>query len=334
MSCGTKPIFKPLSMANGCLISLPTIFSSKISYSSLSIPSKPVKLHLSCSYSSSLTASLSLKKKTHYSTIVTFVAQTSDWAQQDDKTAIIEEEEVRWENQEVDGTEAGISDWEGAGVGEGEEEEGTIEAIGDATESGGEDGFVEAEESYPEPPEDAKVFVGNLPYDVDSEKLAQLFEQAGIVEIAEVIYNRETDQSRGFGFVTMSTVEEAEKAVEMFHRYDLGGRFLNVNKAAPRGSRAERPPRVFQQTYRIYVGNLPWDVDNARLEQVFSEHGKVVDARVVFDRETGRSRGFGFVTMSTEAELNDAIANLDGQSLGGRAIRVNVAEERPRRGSF
>uniref|UniRef100_A0A5B7B478 RRM domain-containing protein n=1 Tax=Davidia involucrata TaxID=16924 RepID=A0A5B7B478_DAVIN len=335
MSCAAKPIFKPLSMANGCLVSLPTIFSSRISYSYLSIPSKPIKLHLSCSYSSSLPASLSLKKKTHSSTTVTFVAQTSDWAQQDDKTAIIEEEEeeeVSWENQEVDDTEARISDWEG--VGEGEEEEGAIEAIGDATESGGEDGFVEAEESYPEPSEDAKVFVGNLPYDVDSEKLAQLLEQAGIVEIAEVIYNRETDQSRGFGFVTMSTVEEAEKAVEMFNRYDLGGRLLNVNKAAPRGSRPERSPRVFESTYRIYVGNLPWDVDNARLEQVFSEHGKVVDARVVYDRETGRSRGFGFVTMSTEAELNDAIASLDGQSFGGRAIRVNVAEERPRRSSF
>ncbi|CAK9143947.1 unnamed protein product [Ilex paraguariensis] len=115
---------------------------------------------------------------------------------------------------------------------------------------------------------------------------------------------------------------------------DIDGRLLTVNKAAPRGSRTERPPRVFEPAYRVYVGNLPWDVDNARLEQVFSEHGKVVNARVLYDRETGRSRGFGFVTMSNEAELNDAIANLDGQSLGGRAIRVNVAEERPRRGSF
>ncbi|PKI66643.1 hypothetical protein CRG98_012985 [Punica granatum] len=158
-----------------------------------------------------------------------------------------------------------------------------------------------------------------------------LFEQAGVVEIAEVIYNRDTDQSRGFGFVTMSTVEEAEKAVEKFHQYDLDGRLLTVNKAAPRGARPERTPRAFEPSFRIYVGNLPWDVDNARLEQVFSEHGKVVNARVVFDRETGRSRGFGFVTMASETEMNDAIAALDGQSLDGRAIRVNAAEERPRR---
>ncbi|XP_018448212.1 RNA-binding protein CP31B, chloroplastic-like [Raphanus sativus] len=72
---------------------------------------------------------------------------------------------------------------------------------------------------FQEPPEEAKLFVGNLAYDADSQALATLFQQAGTVEIAEVIYNRETDQSRGFGFVTMSTVEEAETAVEKFNRY-------------------------------------------------------------------------------------------------------------------
>lgn len=94
---------------------------------------------------------------------------------------------------------------------------------------------------------------------------------------------------------------------------DLNGRLLTVNKAAPRGSRPERAPRVYEPAFRVYVGNLPWDVDNGRLEQLFSEHGKVVEARVVYDRETGRSRGFGFVTMSDVDELNEAISALDGQ---------------------
>ncbi|KAL5206041.1 hypothetical protein ABZP36_034250 [Zizania latifolia] len=211
---------------------------------------------------------------------------------------------------------------------EGAEDEGAVEASAEVPN-------VEEEEvgEYVEPPEEAKVYVGNLPYDIDSEQLAQLFDQAGTVEVSEVIYNRETDRSRGFGFVTMSTVEEAEKAVEMFHRYDVNGRLLSVNKAAPRGSRVERAPRQFGPSFRIYVGNLPWQVDDSKLVELFSEHGKVVDARVVYDRETGRSRGFGFVTMATQEELDDAIAALDGQSLDGRALRVNVAEERaPRRG--
>lgn len=213
------------------------------------------------------------------------------------------------ENQESETAAAGVSDWDGdAGTG--------------------------GEEEYSEPSEDAKIFVGNLPYDVDSESLAHLFEKAGVVEISEVIYNRETDQSRGFGFVTMSSVEEAEKAVDMFSRYELGGRFLTVNKAAPRGSRPERTEQSTGPSYTMYVGNLPWDMDDGRLEQVFSEHGKVVNARIVYDRESGRSRGFGFVSMSSQSEMNDAIQNLDGQSLGGRAIRVNVAAERRKRGAF
>ena len=93
----------------------------------------------------------------------------------------------------------------------------------------------------------------------------------------------------------------------------MNGRRLTVNRAAPRGSRPERQPRVYDAAFRIYVGNLPWDVDSGRLERLFSEHGKVVDARVVSDRETGRSRGFGFVQMSNENEVNVAIAALDGQ---------------------
>nr|XP_043634068.1 28 kDa ribonucleoprotein, chloroplastic-like [Erigeron canadensis] len=188
------------------------------------------------------------------------------------------------------------------------------------------------EETYSEPPEDAKIFVGNLPYDFDSENLAQLFNTAGTVDIAEVIYNRDTEQSRGFGFVTMSTVEEADKAVEKFNGYDVSGRLLTVNKASPRGSQPER--RVVATSYKIYVGNLSWQVDNGRLQQAFNEHGKVVDARVIYDRESGRSRGFGFVTMASEAEMNDAIAALDGQDLDGRAMKVNVAEDRPKRNFF
>ncbi|KAL4193263.1 hypothetical protein AMTRI_Chr06g198470 [Amborella trichopoda] len=322
------PALKSLSVADGCLASLPTLLTGRDFYLVASLSNqthlKPNFVHfvgktispshLSCSLSSSQTW-VSLRKNNG----VSLVARTSDWARQEEGNEVGE----------------GGFDWEqkGGDAGEVVAEASDLEGEGSVAEEGEEEAGVEGfeEETYPEPPEEAKLFVGNLPYDMDSEKLAQLFDKAGIVEVAEVIYNRETDQSRGFGFVTMSTVEEAEKAVEMFHRYDVNGRLLTVNKAAPRGSRIERSS---EPSLRIYVGNLPWQVDDTRLEQVFSEHGKVVEARVVYDRESGRSRGFGFVTMSTETELNDAIAALDGQSLDGRAIRVNVAEERPRRSSF
>ena len=76
----------------------------------------------------------------------------------------------------------------------------------------------------------------------------------------------------------------------------------------------------------IYVGNLPWSIDNSGLEQVFAEHGTVTSAKVVTDRETNRSRGFGFVEMSDGGE--NAIQALNDAKVDGRKLVVN--ESRPR----
>ena len=81
---------------------------------------------------------------------------------------------------------------------------------------------------------------------------------------------------------------------------------------------------------KIYVGNLPWRVDDAELEQMFTPFGAVDSARVITDRETGRSRGFGFVEMSN-ADAQNAISELNGKDMGGRPLRVNEANERPPR---
>jgi RNA recognition motif-containing protein len=82
---------------------------------------------------------------------------------------------------------------------------------------------------------------------------------------------------------------------------------------------------------KIYVGNLPFSTTDDDLRELFARHGEVSSASVVMDRETGRSRGFGFVEMDT-ANAQTAIAALDGRDLGGRALRVNEAESKPRRG--
>ncbi|MCG3180820.1 MAG: hypothetical protein BIFFINMI_03183 [Phycisphaerae bacterium] len=78
----------------------------------------------------------------------------------------------------------------------------------------------------------------------------------------------------------------------------------------------------------IYVGNLPYNTTEADLQTVFSEHGKVDRAKVIMDRETGRSRGFGFVEMSVETEANAAIEALNGADMDGRKLVVNVARPR------
>ena len=83
---------------------------------------------------------------------------------------------------------------------------------------------------------------------------------------------------------------------------------------------------------RLYVGNLSYDTDTETLRQAFATAGEVTDAHVVTDRESGRSRGFGFVTMATSDLAKKALETMNGANVDGRAIRVNEAEERPRGG--
>ncbi|CAN6927735.1 unnamed protein product [Brassica oleracea] len=112
-------------------------------------------------------------------------------------------------------------------------------------------------------------------------------------------------------------------------------------------------PQSFPSDLKLFVGNLPFNVDSAQvaqlfesagnvemaegeaevlaLESLFGEQGKVVEARVIYDRESGRSKGFGFVTYNSAQEAQNAIRTLDGADLDGRQIRVSEAEARPPR---
>lgn len=81
---------------------------------------------------------------------------------------------------------------------------------------------------------------------------------------------------------------------------------------------------------RLFVGNLSWNVTDADLTDFAAQHGEVVDAKVIVDRDTGRSRGFGFVTLETSS-VQDAVNAMNGQEIDGRPVRVNEAESRPQR---
>jgi RNA recognition motif-containing protein len=83
---------------------------------------------------------------------------------------------------------------------------------------------------------------------------------------------------------------------------------------------------------RLYVGNLSYGATVDTLRERFAACGEVTDAHVVMDRETGRSRGFGFVTMASSADAQKAMAEMNGAMFDGRALKVNEAEERQNRG--
>src|SRR5881227_3443556 len=82
---------------------------------------------------------------------------------------------------------------------------------------------------------------------------------------------------------------------------------------------------------KLYVGNLSYDVDSSALEALFTPHGTVQSAQIINDRDTGRSKGFGFVEMGSDAEAQAAIAALNGQQHGGRALTVNEAKPKENR---
>jgi RNA recognition motif-containing protein len=79
---------------------------------------------------------------------------------------------------------------------------------------------------------------------------------------------------------------------------------------------------------RLYVGNLSYDVTSESVRACFAEFGEVTDMHLAMDRETGRARGFAFVTMKSDSEASNAMQQLNGALLDGRALRVNVAEAR------
>jgi RNA recognition motif-containing protein len=85
-------------------------------------------------------------------------------------------------------------------------------------------------------------------------------------------------------------------------------------------------------TNKLYVGNIPFSITQADLNELFASKGAVAEVNIIEDRETGRPRGFAFVTMASADEADRAVRDLDGEDFQGRRLTVNVAQERAARG--
>ncbi|XP_008789424.1 31 kDa ribonucleoprotein, chloroplastic [Phoenix dactylifera] len=171
-------------------------------------------------------------------------------------------------------------------------------------------------------PQNTKLYFGNLPYNCDSAQLAGIIQQYANPEMVEVLYDRDTGRSRGFAFVTMSSVEDCEAVIQNLDGSQYSGRTLRVNfsdKPKP------KEPLYPETDYKLFVGNLSWSVTSESLTQVFQDYGNVVGARVLYDGDSGRSRGYGFVCYSTKEEMDAALQYLNGAELEGRAMRVSLA---------
>jgi RNA recognition motif-containing protein len=99
---------------------------------------------------------------------------------------------------------------------------------------------------------------------------------------------------------------------------------LNVAVA----SRFEPCATRIEALKKLYVGNLPFETTEEELREIFEQHGPTASVRIITDRDTGRSRGFGFVEFESDANADSALQALDGKDMGGRALRVNEAQDK------
>lgn len=216
-----------------------------------------------------------------------------------------------------------------------------------------------------------RVYVGNLPYDTDSEALAALFGSAPGFVSAEVAADRDGRGSRGFGYVTFDTEESLNAAVARFSNTTHGDRTLTVERELPKQPRTRRrrgrgaggagaggagaggagaggrargrrarggaradaapadAPKVENNPAKVYVGNVPFDLDVAGLADAFSTCGTVELAELP-ERNGGHKLGFGYVTFASADAADRAVETLNGSELGGRTIRVEKENRKPR----
>ncbi|PKU67141.1 28 kDa ribonucleoprotein, chloroplastic [Dendrobium catenatum] len=170
--------------------------------------------------------------------------------------------------------------------------------------------------------QNTKLYFGNIPYNCDSEQLAGVIQQHASPEMIEVLYDKETGRSRGFAVVTMSSIQDCEAVISNLNGFEYDGRTLRVkfsDKSKPRVA------LYVESEFKLFVGNLCWSVTSEALKQVFKDYGNLVSARVIYDGESGRSRGFGFVCFSTKEEMDSAMESLNGLELEGRALRISLA---------
>jgi RNA recognition motif-containing protein len=198
-----------------------------------------------------------------------------------------------------------------------------------------------------------KLFVAGLPDSITEDVLRGLFEATG-GSVAEVSLpkDRATGRPRGFGFVTMSTTEEANQARESLHGSFQGGRSISVRPfesdppkreagapGGPMGGPGGGPgggrfggPAADPPDRKLYIGNLPYDATPEEVEAVITATGAGPVVRVLLPSDPdGRKRGFGFITMASAEAAKGAVDLLRGAEVRGRRLVVNPAHQRGER---
>jgi len=182
------------------------------------------------------------------------------------------------------------------------------------------------------------IFVKNFGDQLDEEKLRELFSQHGKITSFK-IENDENGHSKGFGFCSFESPEEAEEAVQKLNGYSIGDKQLYVGRFQKKNERQseikrrkdlQRQERMNKyQGVNLYIKNLDDTIDDERLKKEFSKFGTITSARVM--NENGRSRGFGFVCFSAPDEATKAVTEMNGSIVGSKPLYVALAQRKEER---
>ncbi|PNH12873.1 RNA-binding protein Musashi 2 [Tetrabaena socialis] len=164
----------------------------------------------------------------------------------------------------------------------------------------------------------AKLFLGGLSWDTTEEKLKEYFSKYGEVQDVVVMKDRLTRRPRGFGFITFADPAAAQAACAEQHNID--GRQIDAKPSVPHGEGGQQP-----RSKKIFVGGLAPETDDAQLKEYFDQFGPVSEALVMVDHNSGRSRGFGFVTFGDEAAVEKVFTAGQMHELGGKQVEVKSA---------
>ncbi|KAF5267635.1 hypothetical protein IWW34DRAFT_724630 [Fusarium oxysporum f. sp. albedinis] len=179
--------------------------------------------------------------------------------------------------------------------------------------------------------EDGKMFIGGLNWETTDQSLRDYFSQFGEVVECTVMRDSSTGRSRGFGFLTFKDAKTVN--IVMVKEHFLDGKIIDPKRAIPRDEQ--------EKTSKIFVGGVSQETTDQEFKEYFAQFGRVVDATLMMDKDTGRPRGFGFVTFENEAGV-DACINVPLE-IHGKPIEVKKAqprgnlreeEEASRRGKF
>jgi RNA recognition motif-containing protein len=189
--------------------------------------------------------------------------------------------------------------------------------------------------------EEIKLYVGNISFDTTEDSLKTAFKGFG-GDVTDVFLpsDRNTGRLRGFAFVTLTGgTDVANKAIDGMDQSDLDGRSIRVNVSKPREDRAAPSGGgsggAFNSSgsadVKLYVGNISFDTTEDILRDAFSKYGSVSDCFLPTDRESGRPRGFAFVTMPA-SEAETACEQINETDIDGRTVRVNESRPKEDRG--